>query len=265
MTSQAHIKHITAKVLKEAEDLKYLEALNHKRTIIFNYRGLDIELQVTSLAEELVLKLACWVKAHAVGTAALPEMKFEVGLFQDMTTNTMLPVDDDLVAEYAAARATLTRVLKAVPTDGTVVVGILKSKYQMLRGIDKTFSLDFMAWIAMHAEGPGLKAVQSRLRTALPTKTDLKTLQQSIQSINLIVTGSVYKFGNAALRSQVDSVREVIATMAAGSPPAIDHMKGSDFMIEVCPRSNSTPWCNKFKCNCAIHLLQLPLMSIGFG
>ena len=228
------MKHITATVLREAQDLKYLDALNHKRTILINYRGLEIELQVTSLAEELVLKLAAWVKGMAIGTSALPEMKFEVGLFQDMT-NTMLPVDDDLVAEYAAARATLTRVLKAVPTDGTVVVGILKSKYQMLRGIDKTFSLDLMAWIAMHAEGPGLKAVQSRLRTALPTKTDLKTLQQSIQSINLIVTGSVYKFGNAALRSQVDSVREVIATMAAGSPPAIDHMRGSDFMIEVCP------------------------------
>ena len=127
-------------------------------------------------------------------------------------------MDGDLVAEYAAARATLTRILKTVPVDGTVVVGILKGKYQMLRGIDKTFVLDFMAWIAMHAEEPGLKAVQSRLRTALPTKTDLKTLQQSIQNINLIVNGSVYKFGNAALKSQVDSVREVITTMAAGSP-----------------------------------------------
>ena len=221
--------------MKDAEDLKYLEALNHKRTIRFDYRGLEIELQVTSLAEELVLKLACWVKAHAVGTAALPEMKFEVGLFQGMSENTKLAVDDDLVAEYAAARATLTRVLKAVPIDGAVVVGILKGKYQMLRCIDKTFFLDLMAWIAMHAGGPGLKAVQSRLRTALPTKTDLKTLQQSIQSINLIVTGSVYKFGNAALKPQVDSVREVITTMAAGSPPAVDHMKGSGFMIEVCP------------------------------
>ena len=194
-----------------------------------------VELQVTSLAEELVLKLACWVKCMAIGTDALPEMKFEVGLFQDMDTNTKLPVDDDLVAEYAAARTTLTRVLKAVRIDGTVVVGILKSKLQMLRGIDKTLVLDFMAWVAMHAEGPGLKSVQSRLRTALSTKTDLKTLQQSIQNISVIVNGSVYKFGNAALKSQVDSVREVITTMAAGSPPAIDHMKGSDFMIEVCP------------------------------
>ena len=67
--------------------------------ILFNYRGLEIELQVTSLAEELVLKLACFVKAHAVGTAALPEMKVEVGLFQGMSTNTKLAVDDDLVAE----------------------------------------------------------------------------------------------------------------------------------------------------------------------
>ena len=221
--------------MQDAQDLKYLEALNLKRTIRFNYRGLVIELQVTSLAEELVLKLACWVKSMAIGTGALPEMKFEVGLFQDMETNTKLPVDDDLVAEYAAARTTLTRVLNAVPIDGTVVVGILKSKLQMLRGIDKTFVLDFMAWVAMHAEEPGLKSVQSRLRTALPTKTDLKTLQQSIQSISVIVNGPVYKFGNASLKSQVDSVREVITTMAAGSPPAIDHMRGSDFMIEVCP------------------------------
>ena len=74
--------------MKNAEDLKYLEALNHKRTIRFDYRGLEVELQGTSLAEELVLKLACWVKAHAVGTDALPEMKFEIGLIQDMTTNT---------------------------------------------------------------------------------------------------------------------------------------------------------------------------------
>ena len=229
------MKHITATVLREAQDLKYLDALNHKRTILINYRGLEIELQVTSLAEELVLKLACWVKGMAIGTGALPEMKFEVGLFQDMETNTKLPVDDDLVAEYAAARTTLTRVLNAVPIDGTVVVGILKSKLQMLRGIDKTFVLDFMAWVAMHAEEPGLKSVQSRLRTALPTKTDLKNLQQSIQSISVIVNGPVYKFGNASLKSQVDSVREVLTTMAAGSPPAIDHMKGSDFMIEVCP------------------------------
>ena len=221
--------------MQDAQDLKYLEALNLKRTIRFNYRGLVIELQVTSLAEELVLKLACWVKGMAIGTGALPEMKFEVGLFQDMETNTKLPVDDDLVAEYAAARTTLTRVLNAVPIDGTVVVGILKSKLQMLRGIDKTFVLDFMAWVAMHAEEPGLKSVQSRLRTALPTKTDLKNLQQSIQSISVIVNGPVYKFGNASLKSQVDIVREVITTMAAGSPPAIDHMKGSDFMIEVCP------------------------------
>ena len=196
---------------------------------------MEIQLQVTSLAEELVLKLACWVKAHAVGTAALPEVKFEVGLFQGMSENTKLAVDDDLVAEYAAARATLTRVLKAVQVDGTVVVGILKGKYQMLRGIDKTFSLDIMAWIAMHAEEPGLKAVQTRLRTALPTKTDLKTLQQSIQNINVIVNCSVYKFGNAALKSRADSVREVLTTMAVGGPPAIDHTKGSDFMIEVCP------------------------------
>ena len=221
--------------MQDAQDLKYLEALNLKRTVRFNYRGLVIELQVTSLAEELVLKLACWVKGMAIGTGALPEMKFEVGLFQDMETNTKLPVDDDLVAEYAAARTTLTRVLNAVPIDGTVVVGILKSKLQMLRGIDKTFVLDFMAWVAMHAEEPGLKSVQSRLRTALPNKTDLKTLQQSIQSTSVIVNGPVYKFGNASLKSQVDSVREVLTTMAAGSPPAIDHMKGSDFMIEVCP------------------------------
>ena len=215
--------------------MKYLEALNHKATIRFDHRGLEIELQVTSLAEELVLKLACWVKGMAIGTDALPEMKFEVGLFQDMTTNTKLAVDDDLVAEYAAARTTLTRILEAAPVDGTLVVGILKGGYQMLRGIGKTFVLDLMAWIAMHAEGLGLKAVQSRLRTALPTKTDLKTLQQSTQSINLVVNGSIYKFGNAALKSQGDSVREVLTTMAAGSPLAIVHMKGSDSMAEVSP------------------------------
>ena len=70
--------------MQDAQDLKYIEALNHKRTIQFNYMGLVIELQVTLLAEELVLKLACWVNGMAIGAGALPEMKFEVGLFEDM-------------------------------------------------------------------------------------------------------------------------------------------------------------------------------------
>jgi hypothetical protein len=221
--------------LNEAQEVKYLEALNHKRKVMFLYKGLEVELQATPLAEELVLKLASWVTDQAVGAKALPDMRFEVGLFQDRDAKTKLEVEEDILAEHAAARATLARVLKTAPVDGTVVVDMLKGKFQMLRGIDKNFVLELMAWTAMHEEEPGPKAAQFKVKTALPTKTDLKTLQQSVRITQVIVNGSVYKFGDAALQSQVDSVKEVLAAMAAGSPLAVDHMKGSDFMIEVRP------------------------------
>ena len=201
---------------------------------MFNYRGLQIELVVTSLAEELVLKIAAWVKAAAVATAALPEMKFEIGLFQ----NSLQPkqtVDDALLSEYAAVRATLARILADVPVEGTVVVSMLKTKFQMLRGIDKTFALEFKAWVAMHEGQEGMAAVQATLAHALPSQPELKTLRQSIQIVNTIQNGPMYMFGNAAVKAQVDSVKEVLNTMLAGTPPALEHMKGSDFMIQVCP------------------------------
>jgi hypothetical protein len=223
-TPQASIKNITATVLKDAHDNKYIDVLNSKRNVVFFYRGLEIELVVTSLAEELVLKIAAWVKAAAVGTAALPEMKFEAGLFED-TKKPQVTVDDALVSEYAAARDTLARILTDVPVEGTVVVSMLKCKLQMLQGIDKTFVLEFKAWAAMHEGQEGMAAVQAKLMQALPTQSELKTLPQSVQIINTISQGCMYKFGNGAVKAQVDSVKEVLTMMVAGSPPAIAHMR----------------------------------------
>ena len=45
---QADIKQVTATVLNEAQDMKYFAALDHKRKVVFNYRGLEVELAVTA-------------------------------------------------------------------------------------------------------------------------------------------------------------------------------------------------------------------------
>ena len=54
-----------------------MDALPHNREVRLRYRGAEVTVRVVTVAEEIDMKIACWVKRAALKAGLLPPLSAE--------------------------------------------------------------------------------------------------------------------------------------------------------------------------------------------
>ena len=126
------IDEVIQESMKEADSQKASEVLLIKREVQLQNRGIDLQVAVTSWAEEFHIRIACNLKSRFVSVGVL-ELKFEPGLFNPTKLAPMQSIcEPSLIAECIACRKSCNELIDQVPMDGAIILDRLEKKAQVL-------------------------------------------------------------------------------------------------------------------------------------
>lgn len=238
--THASMDLLMQQLVKEGEAFNAQHLLSTKRHINLKYRGISCEILVQSFVEEANFRISAYLKDLAVSSDLLPEMAFEERLWKSLSKtfewkpmkNMRQGLDGRVLKAGKDARALLKEAVGS-QTDGALLMEMINSKIQIYLNLDPTFRLEVAAWQEVHMSA-GQKALEERVLECFPQKSKPKTFNDTLQELEDLSQGALYKFLAKQARSSLDTAREVVVLMAAGTPPNIAHMKGDWHQKLVC-------------------------------
>ena len=207
------------------------QILLKKRMAEVTYRGLVLQIEVTSIDEEMNLARAAWVKSHAI-PESLEELKFERGILdKEGTRHAKKEIAQDLLTEYSSARLAAKAMIECCE-GGIHILDKLQSKITLLISIDSTFSIEVAACAALVGKS-GLKLMQESLLSVLPTLTERQTLEDAVLESKKLQATSLYGMVNSDGKGLCDAVCSLLTRMSSGTSPSRTLLANSDFMQQV--------------------------------
>ena len=224
----AKCAHDFEEEVKGTEARKLLLKKRHAEVV---YRGLTLQIQVTSIDEEMSLARAAWVKTHAI-PEHLDELRYEKNILDaDGARTAKKEISEDLLAEYASARVAAAAMIE--PCEGGIqILDKLQSKISLLTAIDSTFVIEVAACAALVGKS-GLQMVQNRLLHILPSEERQLSLEEAVREVQQLQTSSLYAVVNSDGKGLTDAVCSLLTKMSTGQGPSRALLANSDFMVQV--------------------------------
>lgn len=127
--TKKHIDELVAATITEGEKIDAGNVLNTRRQIKLLYRGMEIEVEVTSFHLEVKMRVAAYMKNIGMERGAIASLDFEAPLLPMQPSDRS--VDDDIVKDYIQVRKTVHSLTAGmVPFVGAAVVDLLQQKSQ---------------------------------------------------------------------------------------------------------------------------------------
>lgn len=129
-----------------------------KRKIVVAYRGIDLELQVHSLREEVDLKVCSLLKEMSVNReGGIQPLRLEEIIFgDDDADKNKSVVDENVVAPFETARETANQaVVVQEAAIGKDMADVLNKRAKMLEQVDRSFRIELALVSHMAATGGG--------------------------------------------------------------------------------------------------------------
>ena len=150
------------RVLKDLMGFSFTTMLQEKRSVRFCYRGRPFHLTVKSLAEEVELSFACWLKDWASACRLIPALCCEAELGLERTSpREKLDLAEDIVQPWQDARVAANAAL-ASTKDASSILDHLSKREHSYTVIDNTFRLEVGFLKAMQGAA-GEEALKARI------------------------------------------------------------------------------------------------------
>ena len=138
-----------------------------RRLISVHYRGLAISLHVSSLTEELDVRITALQKGIALSTGLIPAMPGEE-LLMPLEKADPISIAEATLKQWQSARKECIRLCEGEHAETiAAVVSCMQRSGRSLLLIDRTFRLD-VAWYIPIKEKSGAMIMQQRLLELLP-------------------------------------------------------------------------------------------------
>lgn len=152
--TQASCSKAVADVHKLMSNIAGAESMANKRDAQIGYRGVPVEIQVFSLAEELALRTSAALKERAVIAGKLEALHCEEDLVDAATAHRCLKLDENMLVQAKAARKSANSMVTAEgDPSGIEMRDILQAKKGILLQLDKGFKLEIALITSFTGEG----------------------------------------------------------------------------------------------------------------
>eukprot|EP00971_Amphidinium_carterae_P286288 5684432-Amphidinium_carterae.1 len=193
--ARKHPTYVTAD-MKSGWQTELLEKLEEavcedpgSRTVKIVYRGIPIEVQLSSIEEQAQLCIASFVKTLAVETGALEGLPGELAVVPRKDTSTGSSVGDgekwtfskECLVEYSAGRELATTLCASTFT-GTEVTTMLKKRQQVLLQADACFKVD-LAFLSSLSTSTGVTLLAREFETILESH-DISNLSDAVPAFS---------------------------------------------------------------------------------
>lgn len=204
-------KCFIADVLAEATRLNLHAALNERREIRLDYKGLIVTMPTQGISDEIGLRWSCFVRQHAVGVPPLP---FEQHVFPGKDPRGK--PSDSMLLPVKTSRETLLQLVKDHPDD--CFVDICRKKADILLQGDRGARVDLAIGEAMVGEG-GEALLHGKVLAALPDEGVDMTLPLSAQRLEQLRDSPVFASTSQKAQATVIATLEAVMSMMSGMAP----------------------------------------------
>jgi hypothetical protein len=209
-----------------------MENLSNKREIQVKYRNVACSLKVTSLMEEVDVRVACALKSSAVACGDLVALLCEDDLVQNGVIGTKGQISADVLRACQVARESCDETLMATTSlDGASVVAHLTKKEASLRSMDPTFCIEIRFFAGM-VGAAGEKILEQNVVQLLPTAKSAVSETDALSSLRRLQATDLYKFTGASSQGVVLSVCTLVQDLLEGRRPSFA-MSPSPFVTRV--------------------------------
>ena len=227
------------RVAREAISTKCVEAAkdmhesSSKREVTIWYRGVALAAVVSSVNEELNLKVAAAIKTRAVDSKQLASLWCEDELVPSGRPKPEHKVDASLLREGILARNSCNGFLpEGECATGLAIKNALLSKQRLLVSIDKTWKVEELFFESFIGEA-GERRLREITQDCLPTSERVRTVEECLGLLQNIEDSKIYQFVGsnaqnifAHVKNMVYSIKQHRSpTFPAGCPDYISVVK----------------------------------------
>ncbi len=229
------VKEVRGNIRVELDKIATARICSERRAIQIRYRGLDIQVEVMGLEEEITRRLAAHIKSKAVEARALELFSCEEALIPLQTQDASQEdgVDADLVKEAVVARASADKILKeSAWTSGENLLEILNEKMVLLLQVDETFKIE-LAMVEHMVRGGGEARLHQQVLYCLPAVGKPVNVASCALELVSVQKSVLHKFCNRATQGSVAVVIDAVRSLQRGLPPNMLTLAGTPFFDSV--------------------------------
>lgn len=168
------------------------DVLNSRRTVLIHYREVPLQIAVTSVREEIDLRMAATLKSAAVGQGLTP-LTFESGFGAPLATK--VRVEASLLRGMESARLACNDKLSGEVQSGEVLREAVTAKYDLYSRMDTTWAID-SAFCSACTGDFGVQVVSDAVLRAFPSDIIRKNFQETTQDLRKLQNETFFKFSS---------------------------------------------------------------------
>lgn len=235
--SRASVDKLRAETLAAAESMTNVALLPARREVDVPYRGLKLKAKVSSLTQQVSLRVSAAWKTIAVSERRLQPFWADELLFSDLPAKpAKLRVEKSLADAAALARQEADKLFKEEQgEEGMIMWQSLKPRASKLLAVDPEFSLECMAMEAICGDGAAALLV-SRMLEALPTESHEISVEECLQKVSALSHSSLHKLAPKAGQVRVSVVMGWLSRIMEGRSPDIAVDKKDEVMSSLVAR-----------------------------
>ena len=245
--TDAALQALSAKKKLEDEDVKQskkellqklgaepgMKELADKRTIQVEYRGVQLDINIGSLVEDVDFRYAACLKSEAVDVGLINPIFCENDLVRARPAGLHEGrLQESVYCRWESARDSINEWLEASSSqEGATVVSLLTKKEAGMRAIDATFRLEVQFFSQLVGDA-GERILQQQVKGCFPTLAKAVTEEQCLASLKVIQSGQLFKFVGAAAQGAVTNASTLVQHLSEGRQPNFAK-NASEFLTEV--------------------------------
>ena len=227
------MRETTNKAMDQLKLIGGIDDMAKKRKVTIVYRGVQVEMIVFSLAEELSLRGSAVLKARAVEAKKLDPLHCENELVDASLKQDHQAFEEKLITAANIARRSANAMVTAEgDPSGVVMRDILFAKQGVLIQMDKSFKLE-INFVASFTGAGGEERLISKIKECLPSGDIEMQPKDSVGKLCALMNTQLFRFCSAGGQGKVSTVRQFVTSLSMGQRPNLQQLDNSDFMKSI--------------------------------
>lgn len=203
-----------------------------RRTILLDYRGMQIEAKVQSLSEECELRASVKVKSYAVDAGLLQPLFCEAMLVGMRPTKAKNKLAPELLSAYSAAREMANNLMDDSAKDGATINAELAKRESALVSMVRSFKVEMSFMLSM-AGSVGEAKLREKFESMLPTLQTARSLETAVTEATALQASDLFQFCSNSTQGEVAAACEMLNNMLQGRSPFRNSMSAIPWHMKI--------------------------------
>ena len=190
-----------------------------KREIRYLYRGVSVACCVSTVQEELSLKISACIKGRAVESGQLPSLWCEDGLVASGRATPLHGVEPSFLREAALARASCKELLPDHESGSSLAIkSLLLNKQRLLLGIDRAWRVEeyfFLSFVGPEGE----ERLRELTLECLPTASTPVPSEEALARLERLQVSKLFEFVSVGAQVAFSNVKAMVSNIRQRRSP----------------------------------------------